>query len=107
MLLKSSAASFRGIGGACVLRAKQRCCPSLLDAFSECAGLGSEIRVSVATDADFVRSRLSRLFLYALIATSFLWAVRIRLPSADVELVPVVRPPGPDTAICGRRPAGP
>src|SRR5216683_2014944 len=71
MLPKSSPALFRGIGGAFALRAKQRCCPRLLDAFSKRTGLESEIRVSVATDADFVRSRLSRLVLYALIATSF------------------------------------
>jgi hypothetical protein len=61
-----------------MLWARLRCCPGLFDAFGKRTGLGSKIRAQ-ATDGDFVRSRLSRLVLYALIATSFPSVVVIRL----------------------------
>jgi hypothetical protein len=55
--------SFRNVGGTRVLRAALRCSPALVDEFSKCieADLGSEDPGSVATNADFARSRVRRL----------------------------------------------
>jgi hypothetical protein len=70
---RSSATSFRNVGGFCVLRTMRLCCPGLLDEFSKCveADLGTEVLESAPTNAGAIRSGVSRLLLWILIATSF------------------------------------
>jgi hypothetical protein len=92
MSARSSAIPFRNIGDSRARQTGFRCWPVLVDEFTNCIGIDSAAVGSVPTNADALRSEISRLVLYALIAMSFPPTAKTRSSSgglvdrsADIE----------------------